>query len=74
MTPARAETARETIEALGLEGRMKPGARLVIEHHARDEVPESSGTLSRERERRYGQTSVSTYRAAGYRPQAGPDI
>jgi 16S rRNA (guanine(966)-N(2))-methyltransferase RsmD len=63
--PYGGETARQTIEALGVEGRMKTGARLVIEHHARDEVPESSGALSRERERRYGQTSVTTYRAAG---------
>ena len=56
--------AREVLEALGLPGVLKPGARVVLEHHAKDEVPESSGRLARTRSRRYGETMVSTYQAA----------
>jgi len=63
--PYGGEVARETLAALGRPGCMKPGARLVLEHHTRDQVPETSGTLARERERRYGQTVVTTYRVAG---------
>jgi hypothetical protein len=37
---------------------------LVIEHHAKDEIPGSSGCLARVRARRYGETMVSTYELA----------
>ena len=50
------------VMALGRTGLLRPGARVVLEHHSRDGMPERCGTLSRERERRYGQTVVSTYR------------
>jgi 16S rRNA (guanine966-N2)-methyltransferase len=53
--------AREVLEALGRQGILQRGARLVLEHHAKDEVPESSGRLARARARRYGETMVSTY-------------
>ena len=56
--------AREVLEALGRQGILQPGARLVLEHHAKDEVPESSGRLVRVRARRYGETMVSTYQVA----------
>ena len=56
--------AREVLEALGRQGVLKPGARVVLEHHAKDEMPESSGRLARVRARRYGETMVSTYQAA----------
>lgn len=56
--------AREVLEALGRQGMMKPGARMVLEHHAKDEVPESSGCLARMRARQYGETMVSTYQVA----------
>jgi 16S rRNA (guanine966-N2)-methyltransferase len=56
--------AREVLEALGRQGILKPGARVVLEHHAKDEVPESSGRLARGRARRYGETMVSTYQVA----------
>ena len=56
--------AREVLEALGRPGILQPGARLVLEHHAKDEVPESSGRLVRVRARRYGETTVSTYQVA----------
>jgi 16S rRNA G966 N2-methylase RsmD len=53
--------ARETLDALGRPGRLPAGARVVLEHHAKDELPERSGDLARARERRYGETAVSTY-------------
>jgi 16S rRNA (guanine966-N2)-methyltransferase len=56
--------AREVLEALGRQGILKPGARMVLEHHAKDEVPESSGRLVRVRARRCGETMVSTYQVA----------
>jgi 16S rRNA (guanine966-N2)-methyltransferase len=56
--------AREVLEALGRPGILQPGARLGLEHHAKDEVPESSGRLVRVRARRYGETMVSTYQVA----------
>jgi 16S rRNA (guanine966-N2)-methyltransferase len=53
--------ARETLEALGRPGRLPVGARVVLEHHAKDELPERCGDLARARDRRYGETAVSTY-------------
>ena len=49
---------------LGEPGRLGRGARVVVEHHARAVLPERSGALARARERRYGETVVSTYRVA----------
>ena len=53
--------ARATLEALGTSGAWKPGARVVVEHHRRDELPAATGRLVRSRERRYGETVVTTY-------------
>lgn len=61
--------AREALLALGAPGRLKRGARVVVEHHAKDRLPETSGALERVRERRIGETVVTTYRTAA---QAGP--
>jgi 16S rRNA (guanine(966)-N(2))-methyltransferase RsmD len=55
--------ARAILLGLGTMGRLRTGARVVIEHHAKDGLPEHAGTLARLRERRYGETTVSTYRA-----------
>src|SRR5437762_2203318 len=49
---------------LGGEGVLKPGARVVVETHAKDDVPAASGVLVRERDRRYGETVVHMYRVA----------
>jgi 16S rRNA (guanine(966)-N(2))-methyltransferase RsmD len=38
------------------------GARIVVEHHAKDALPEREGALVRVRERRYGETVVGTWR------------
>jgi len=51
-----------TLSALGAEGVLKPGARVVVEHHAKDALPDPAGVLRRVRERTYGETVVSTYR------------
>jgi len=63
--PYGGREARETLEALGREGVLRGGTRLVLESHGKDEVPATDGVLVRERERRYGETVVHVYRAAG---------
>ena len=73
--PYGGEEARATLERLAAAG-PKPGARVVVEHHVRDALPERVGGCSRTRERRYGETVVSTYLAAsppgdGRRPEEG---
>ena len=70
--PYGGEEARRLLEALGGPGRLRPGARVVLEHHAKDGVPERAGCLERTRERRYGETSVSWYVARGGEPGAKP--
>ena len=57
------ETARAILERLAIPGTLAPGARVVVEHHRRDSLPESAGALARSRERAYGETVVSTYRS-----------
>lgn len=63
--PYGGEAARAVLAALGREGVLGAGVRVVMEHHAKDGLPERSGGLARARERRYGETVVSTYRRAG---------
>jgi 16S rRNA (guanine966-N2)-methyltransferase len=62
--------ARETLHALGRPGRLPAGARVVLEHHAKDELPERCGDLARARERRYGETAVSTYQVMSAVPSS----
>ena len=59
--PYGGEVALTTLAVLG-ELPLRPDVRVVIEHHARDEMPERCGSLQRARERKYGETRVSTYR------------
>jgi 16S rRNA (guanine966-N2)-methyltransferase len=59
--PYGGAAARETLHELGRPGRLREGARVVLEHHAKDELPERCGDLARARERRYGETAVTTY-------------
>jgi len=66
--PYGGEEAQATLEALGRAGPWRPGARVVLEHHAKDAVPEGPGGLVRVRTRRYGETMVSTYQAAAVSP------
>ena len=60
--PYGGELARATLLALGAEGRLGAGTRVVVEHHAKDLLPEEVGCLERVRQRRYGETVVSTFR------------
>ena len=60
--PYGGRIAVATLAALGAEGVLKPGARVVVEHHAKDALPDPAGVLRRVRERTYGETMVSTYR------------
>jgi 16S rRNA (guanine966-N2)-methyltransferase len=62
--------AGATLEALGVPGVLRAGARVVVEHHVKDVLPERPGGLARERERRYGETQVSLYRVT---ETGGPD-
>lgn len=70
--PYGGNEARELLDGLGRPGRLRAGARVVLEHHAKDPVPERAGRLERTRERRYGETSVSWYVARGDEPGAEP--
>ena len=62
--PYGGEPARETLRALGMPGVLRDGAKVVVEHHAKDDLPERSGTLTLARARRYGETIVATYHVA----------
>ena len=67
--------AREVLRALGEPGVLRSGARVVLERHQKDEVPEKAGMLSRVRERQYGETVVEVYEAQGVqRDAAGPEV
>jgi len=55
--------ARSSLEALSAVRFSRP-VRIVVEHHAKDMLPEEVGPLERTRERRYGETQVSTYRVS----------
>jgi 16S rRNA (guanine(966)-N(2))-methyltransferase RsmD len=57
--------ARALLAGLARAGVLQPGCRVVLETHAKDEVPAAAGVLVRERDRRYGETVVHVYRAGG---------
>lgn len=67
--PYGGDVARATLTALGEPGVLATGARVVVEHHVKDAMPETAGALARVRERRYGETQVTFYRAG---ETAGP--
>ena len=60
--PYGGREANHVLAALGVPGVLKPGCRIVLEHHAKDEIPERAGSLARLRQRGYGETVVSTFR------------
>jgi 16S rRNA (guanine966-N2)-methyltransferase len=55
-------------------GGLKPGARVVLETHAKDDVPAAVGALVRERDRRYGETVVHFYAWAGDSVAGAPEV
>lgn len=68
--PYGGREATAILAALGRPFVLRPATRVVLEHHAKDPIPESSGTLARVRQRAYGETVVSTFRVE---TQAPPD-
>jgi 16S rRNA (guanine966-N2)-methyltransferase len=52
-----------TLELLGSAGVMAPGGRVVAKHFWRDVPPPQVGLLASERERRFGETALTFYRA-----------
>ncbi len=66
----RAET-RAVLQSLGEE--LAAAARLVLEHHAKDDVPDRIGRLVRSRSRRYGETVVSTFRVEAVAGSVGEE-
>lgn len=69
--PYGGDEARALLESLAPMA-MKPGVRVILEHHSRDRVPEECGVLRRTRERRYGETQVSTYTTGGTQARPAP--
>ncbi len=57
---AETELLAAALEALG--PRLAPGARVVAKHFWRDRPPERVGLLASERDRRFGETSLTFYR------------
>ena len=60
---AEPELLAAALEALG--PHLAPGARVVAKHFWRDPPPASVGLLASERERRFGETTLTFYRRAG---------
>ena len=70
--PYGGSDARALLLALGA-GMVSARARVVVEHHAKDDVPERAGRLLRSRSRRYGETTVSTYQMSPEPSSAGEE-
>jgi 16S rRNA (guanine966-N2)-methyltransferase len=68
--PYGGREASAILAALGRPGMLRPGSRVVLEHHAKDEVPERAGSLACLRRRAYGETVVSTYGAQEQPPSS----
>lgn len=62
--PYGGEDATRLLDSLGARDVWKAGVRVVLEHHHRDAIPAAAGTLRLVRQRRYGETTVSTFEAA----------
>ena len=71
--PYGGEEAGALLRLLGAPGRLAPRARVVVEHHAKDELPERAGGLALLKQRRYGETVVSTYQATAAGAGAGEE-
>lgn len=68
--PYGGEDARAVLGALAAPGVLRPGARIVLERHQKDDVPSRAGALALLRERRYGETTVNFYEAG---PEGPPE-
>ena len=63
--PYGGSEARRALEALDQSAALRPGCRIVVEHHAKDAVPSVAGVLERAGERRYGETQITLYGPRG---------
>ena len=66
--PYGGEAARAVLERLGAPGVLRPGTRVVLERHQKDDVPSRAGELALVRERRYGETTVNLYQLGATEP------
>ena len=57
--------ARHALDELDRTATLREGCRVVLEHHAKDEVPAVAGRLERSGERRYGETQVTFFTQRG---------
>ena len=62
--PYGGREANAVLATLGKAGGLSATARVVIEHHGKDALPETVGVLRCARQRRYGETVVSLYRVS----------
>jgi 16S rRNA (guanine966-N2)-methyltransferase len=62
--PYGGDLARATLEALDALKVVKRGARVIVEHHAKDVLGPAIGSLRQVRERKYGETAVTHYEAS----------
>jgi 16S rRNA (guanine966-N2)-methyltransferase len=60
---AEMDLLARALEALAQPGVVAPGGRLVAKHFWRDALPARIGLLASERERRFGETALTFYRA-----------
>lgn len=70
--PYGGDPAREILRRLSQPDVLKEHARVVVEHHAKDVLPEREGRLACERRRHYGETWVSVYRVGREAAPADP--
>ena len=59
--PYQQGLSQAALAILGEEGTLTAGARVVVEHHAKESMPKQVGRLESARQRRYGETAVTTY-------------
>ncbi len=59
--PYQLGLSQAALAILGGDGILSEGARVVVEHHAKENMPEHAGRLTTSRQRRYGETTVTTY-------------
>lgn len=60
--------AASALRALAARGVVAPGGVVVTEHHHKDEMPLDAGALRLTQRRRYGETTLTFYRADGDAP------
>jgi len=53
--------ARQALQVLSESAVLRPGCRVVLEHHSKDEVPAVAGQLECTEQRKYGETQITFY-------------